>query len=502
MTDNPLKLLWQSARRGLAGRADAGQRTPGASLSSGGAQALDGQGAVRSLAARQRDQFQRAFRDVELAAVKLRAQMFYVALALIAAWILYLSPDNSGLYWIGLAALIALTGTAHYFVVRSRYYRGWHKYFFAATMSVILTYALLQPSPFIAEPWPAQMLLRSFNFTYYYVVLALMALSFSPQLVLFSGFANAACWAAGAWFILRLPETKTMSDFSGPTSFGSGAERLAFQLQPTFVNVDGVIQDCVLMLVTAVVLSIGVGRARAIAFRQMVGERERANLARYFSPSMVDVLARRDRPLGAPRKQSCAILFADVVGFSALSERIGAERTMALLREIHGMMASEVFRCDGTVDKYIGDAIMATFGTPTPGPRDAHNALECARSILERIANWNKARSSRSEETIQIGIGIHYGPVVLGDIGDERRLEFAVIGDTVNVASRLEALTREHSAPLIVSAELLQAASIADPAALGLRLLGTAAVRGRQATVRIYGLAPAAAAQVPLRQDA
>jgi adenylate cyclase len=268
-------------------------------------------------------------------------------------------------------------------------------------------------------------------------------------------------------------------------------------MQPTFVNVYGVMQECILLIVAALVLSIGVARAREIAFRQMVGERERANLARYFSPGMVDVLAQRDRPLDAPRRQDCAILFADVVGFSALSERIGAERTLGLLREIHGMMAAEVFRHDGTVDKYIGDALMATFGTPLPGPRDAANALRCARSILASIENWNGARAARAERAIEVGIGIHYGPVVLGDIGDERRLEFAVIGDTVNVANRLEALTREHAVRLIVSDELLRVATVEAADIADLRPFGEVMVRGRQTPVLIYGLVSGAAAVPP-----
>ena len=102
-----------------------------------------------------------------------------------------------------------------------------------------------------------------------------------------------------------------------------------------------------------------------------------------------------------------------------------------------------MFAHGGTLDKFIGDSVMATFGTPQPGPRDAAHALACARAMLASLGVWNSERTARGEMALRAGIGLHFGPVVLGDIGDERRLEFAVLGDTVNTASRLEGLTRE-----------------------------------------------------------
>jgi adenylate cyclase len=113
-------------------------------------------------------------------------------------------------------------------------------------------------------------------------------------------------------------------------------------------------------------------------------------------------------------------------------------------------METEVFRHHGTLDKYLGDGLMATFGTPVPGELDASNALACARSMVEMIDRWNLERKRAGEPEIRIGVGVHYGSVVLGDIG-ANRLEFAVIGDAVNVAAKLEALTRDFQARIIVS---------------------------------------------------
>jgi adenylate cyclase len=172
------------------------------------------------------------------------------------------------------------------------------------------------------------------------------------------------------------------------------------------------------------------------------------------------------------------------------------EDVIDLLRDFHGRMAREVFAHGGTVDKYIGDAIMATFGTPHAGPQDATNALACARAMLASVEEWNAERARRGEPAIAIGVGVHFGPAVMGDIGDERRLEYAVIGDTVNVASRLEALTREVDAPLVVSDDTVAAVrrETGESGALaGLRKGETAAVRGRTGAVSVWTLGPAAA---------
>src|SRR5207237_191791 len=120
-------------------------------------------------------------------------------------------------------------------------------------------------------------------------------------------------------------------------------------------------------------------------------------------------------------------------------------------------MEREVFRHQGTLDKYLGDGLMATFGTPFTGERDAGNALLCAQAMIGSIDELNRERRDRDEPSIQLSVGLHYGQVVLGDIG-LNRLEFAVIGNTVNVASRLESLTREFRCSLIASDDLVRQA--------------------------------------------
>lgn len=183
----------------------------------------------------------------------------------------------------------------------------------------------------------------------------------------------------------------------------------------------------------------------------------RANLSRYFSPKLVEELAGRDQPLGPVRRQNVAVLFADIVGFTGISENQPPEMIMALLRDFHGRMEKEVFAHNGVMEKFIGDALLATFGVPEPGPVDAPDALRCARAMLDSLARWNTERVDVAQDAVHIGIGLNFGPAVLGDIGSERNMAFAVIGDTTNTTSRLEGLTRDLNCDIVASDAFVQA---------------------------------------------
>ena len=144
---------------------------------------------------------------------------------------------------------------------------------------------------------------------------------------------------------------------------------------PNFVDLNRPIQDIVVFLIVAALLALVVARSRRLVERQAALERERGNLARYFPPATVDRLAAAgSRRSAQVREQDAAVLFADLVGFTHWAERHAPHEVIGLLREVHARLEDEVFRHDGTLDKFIGDGLMATFGTPDPGPRDAINA--------------------------------------------------------------------------------------------------------------------------------
>ena len=234
-----------------------------------------------------------------------------------------------------------------------------------------------------------------------------------------------------------------------------------------------------------------IARVRELERRRAVAERARTNLARYFSPNLVGLLAERDEPLGPVRRQTVAVLFADIVGFTRMAERMAPEAVVAMLREFHQLMAAEIFACSGTIEKYIGDAILAVFGLPTSEPEDAGNAVRCAGRMLQALDRWNIQRNARGEPALAIGIGLNYGPAVLGDVGSDQGLSFTVIGDTVNTAHRLQVLTRRLQTSLVIADALvakLQGRGTEEVETLlsKLRDRGDHMLRGRTTPVRIW----------------
>ncbi|MGH6990878.1 MAG: adenylate/guanylate cyclase domain-containing protein, partial [Stellaceae bacterium] len=156
-----------------------------------------------------------------------------------------------------------------------------------------------------------------------------------------------------------------------------------------------------------------IGERREVERQRAAAERARHNLSRYFSPNIVEMLAAQDEPLGAVRRETIAVLFADIVGFTRMAETMPPEAVMTMLRVFHERMTAQIFQCGGTVDKYIGDAIVAVFGVPTPSAHDAANALICADRMLAALDDWNVERARGGEPPLAIGIGVNYGPAVL-----------------------------------------------------------------------------------------
>src|SRR5207247_2875478 len=132
---------------------------------------------------------------------------------------------------------------------------------------------------------------------------------------------------------------------------------------------------------------------------------------------IVEMLAAQDEPLGAVRRQTVAVLFVDIVGFTRMAEAMAPEAVVTLLRDFHERMTAQIFACGGTVEKYIGDAIFAVFGIPTASDEDAANALRCADMMLSALDCWNEEREGRGEPPLAMGIGLTYGLAVLGDVG-------------------------------------------------------------------------------------
>jgi adenylate cyclase len=228
--------------------------------------------------------------------------------------------------------------------------------------------------------------------------------------------------------------------------------------------------------------------------REIQSSAERANLARYFSPDLVARFAQGSARVRATARADAAILFADLVGFTHFAEKLPPEEVIEVLRAFHGRLAEAVFAHGGTLHKFLGDGLMASFGVAglvdETGDRrpTAARALDCLVAIRATMAHWNALRAAGGEPPLRVAIGLHFGPVVTGDVGDARCLEFAVLGDTVNVASRLEALCRPLEAAAVVSRAAAEAAG-AHPALHSFEpVAGETVLRGRDAPVALLRL--------------
>lgn len=219
-------------------------------------------------------------------------------------------------------------------------------------------------------------------------------------------------------------------------------------------------------------------------------KRIRAIFSRYVSPAVVDSLMNRENnlELGGSSKE-VTILFSDIRSFTSYSEGRPAQEVVGRLNEYFTAMTDIIFRHGGTLDKYLGDGLLAYFGAPLPLPDHAGQALKAAAEMLQTVENLNKTWQARGEVQMNIGIGIHSGLVVVGNIGSLKRMEYTIIGENVNLASRLEGLNKELHEKLIFSQATCSL--LKDlPSGWNKKSLGEVQVRGLNTGVAIYTLMP------------
>jgi adenylate cyclase len=224
----------------------------------------------------------------------------------------------------------------------------------------------------------------------------------------------------------------------------------------------------------------------AIAFDHMTeGLRERDKVKSLFSKfhgsSVAEDLISNDIGVGGQSKE-VVVFFSDIRGFTAFSEKRSPEEVVAMLNEYFAVMVGIINRHGGVVDKFIGDAIMAIWGAPKSSDNDSHMALTACVEMRKGLSTLNEKRIARGEPPLMIGMGLHAGPAISGTIGSDERMEYTVIGNTVNTASRIEASTKAFGTDLLVTDDVI--------AKLGenfiLDFAGAAEVKGRSDAIKMY----------------
>ena len=183
----------------------------------------------------------------------------------------------------------------------------------------------------------------------------------------------------------------------------------------------------------------------------------------------------------------CAtILFCDIRGFTSLSEQIKPEQVVKLLNKYFFAMEQCIVKHNGIINKYIGDAIMAIFGVPVPNEKQAIDAYKCCLYMRKTLTELNKELENENLPPIKFGIGLHTGNVLAGNIGSNSRMEYTVIGDAVNVASRIESLCKEYNCDLLISETTAEGIIADESFSSQLKSIGETQIRGRKTAISIY----------------
>ena len=215
-------------------------------------------------------------------------------------------------------------------------------------------------------------------------------------------------------------------------------------------------------------------------------KRLKNTMYRYLNPHVAEeVMALGEDSLMVGERKEVTILFSDIRGYTTLTENLGAAEVVSLLNQYFETMVEAVFNYEGTLDKFIGDALMAVFGAPLPLTENhAWQAVQAALDMRQRLKEFNERRIVQEQPQIKIGIGISSGEVVSGNIGSRKRMDYTVIGDGVNLSSRLEGTTKEYNCDIILSEFTYQLCS--DRVIV--RELDKIRVKGKHQAVKIYEL--------------
>lgn len=429
----------------------------------------------------------------ERAGLKLALTGRPLALLPVAAWyggIGALALDLAGLLGVG---LFILAGLVHYALIDAGRERPWHRYAFVSLDTAGLC-ALAVLTPLSTGGDVLQILVfRAYGVYYFFLFLALAALSLSPRLVLFAGVAaTAALWVAFGVIVAGMERRVSWGDLPR----GADAETyLALFLDPDFIGTSNRIKESIAILLTAAILALAVRRARDLVHARAAAERQRARVQAVFGQYVPTAAAEAILADGgaalAPQTRNASILFCDIEGFTSLSER---REPAEVIRLLNGFFAAATRTIDaegGIVVSFVGDAVVAAFNAPLDLPDHAARAVRAGQGLLAMAA------AMRFEgERLRLRVAIATGRIAAGSVGGAERQTSTVYGDTVNLAQRLEALGKTLGTRLLACATT---EAQAGPAA-GLVELGTVPVPGREASARLFTV-PGAGGDAPPRVD-
>jgi adenylate cyclase len=313
----------------------------------------------------------------------------------------------------------------------------------ALLMAVIWSYHLkyLQPPGFY---------LKAPTFVYVFLFIALRALRFEARYVLFAGAVAVGGWLMLLLFALGVPDELGL--YGVPRAQDCPAHPCVTRNYLEYMRTDNVligaeVDKLVIVALSTAVLALAISRARRLLVRAIAESTAAQDLSRFLDPSVADRIRRSEIRIAAGQGElrHAAILTTDLRGFTELSASMAPDDVVKLLQDYQAHVCAAIQDKGGSIDKFLGDGILSSFGAARPGPSFAADALYAADAVLAAVDAWNTERAARSQPAVRVGLAVASGEVLFGAVGSGDRLEYTVIGDAVNLAAKLEKHTKQET---------------------------------------------------------
>lgn len=296
---------------------------------------------------------------------------------------------------------------------------------------------------------PPSFYLKSPTLLYVFIFIALRALRFEARYVITAGIVAAIGWAAMAVY----------------ATLASGGMEVVTRDYVLYLTSNRVLKGAELdkvitILTVTAIIAVAITRARKLLIKAAAESAAAHDLSRFFSPEIAQQITTAEQKIIAGRGQTreAAILMADIRGFTRLATLIQPDELMCLLAEYQSRIVPIIQRHGGTIDKFMGDGIMATFGAAVTSPTYAADALKAVDDIMASAADWGVALQQDNKFTLKIGAAVATGQIIFGAVGDETRMEYTVIGDAVNLSAKLEKHTKSEGVRALCTAAAFETA--------------------------------------------
>jgi len=281
---------------------------------------------------------------------------------------------------------------------------------------------------------PASFFLKAPTLLYIFLFIALRALRFQPRFVLAAGLIAAAGWASLIVYVITVDPSNTMI-----------TRDYVIYLTSNSILIGGEVDKIITIVMVTIVLALALRRGQCLLVQAVAEQTAARDLSRFFDESVADHIRSANHEIapGEGVKREVAVLNVDIRGFTRFAAKVSPDQVMILLSEYQALLVPVIQRHHGTIDKFMGDGILATFGAVSESRSAAADSLRAVDEIIAVAEAWTKARQSCGLEPITVNASVAVGPVIFGAVGGENRLEYTVIGSAVNLSAKLEKYNKD-----------------------------------------------------------